>query len=256
MADGLLAGKVALITGGSSGIGLATVQRFTSEGASVAIADMQPPLASAGELYIEADVGDVGAWPSIIEKVEAKLGGIDIGYLNAGVTTGHTSIADLPDEQYRRIMRVNVDGVVYGVRALLPALKRRGGGQIVCTASLAGLTSYPPDPIYALTKHGVVGLVRALGPVLLEEGITINAVNPGIVDTPLIGEARATLEAAHFPLLQPHEIADAVMLAVTSGRSGECWACQPGREPLVYRFAGVPGPRVAGAEGMVPPGIR
>jgi NAD(P)-dependent dehydrogenase (short-subunit alcohol dehydrogenase family) len=253
MAEGVLAGKVALITGGSSGIGLATVRRFTSEGATVAIVDMQPPPAGAGDFYVEADVGDPDAWPSIIEKIEVQFEGIDVGYLNAGVTTGESSIADLTDEQYRRIMRVNVDGVVYGVRALIPVLKQRGGGQVVCTASLAGLTPFPTDPIYTLTKHAVVGLVRALGPVLEHDGITINAVNPGIVDTPLVGDGREALVAAGFPLLQPEEIANAVVLAVTSGRSGECWACQPGRDPVVYRFAGIPGPRTPGAEGMAPP---
>ena len=128
------------------------------------------------------------AWPGIVEAVTARFGGIDLAHLNAGVMTGEADITKLTDDIYRRAVGVNVDGVVFGVRALVPALSARGGGAIVATASLAGLIGFSPDPIYCLTKHAVVGLVRSLVPQLAEHQITINAVCPSIVDTPLIDD--------------------------------------------------------------------
>jgi NAD(P)-dependent dehydrogenase (short-subunit alcohol dehydrogenase family) len=147
---------------------------------------------------------------------------------------------------------VNVDGVVFGVRRLAGVMRR--GDAIVATASLAGLTGVESDPIYALTKHAVVGLVRSVAPQLERSGIRINAVCPGFADTPLVdGELRAALDAAAFPLLRPEDVADAVLRAARSEGTGEAWVVQPGREPEPYRFRGIPGPRVAGAEGVAPP---
>jgi NAD(P)-dependent dehydrogenase (short-subunit alcohol dehydrogenase family) len=251
-AKGVLDGKVAIITGGSSGIGLATTNRFLNEGAQVLVVDIQePPEASA---FVAADVGDPAAWSAVVEAAEQQLGGVDIAYLNAGVTTGEDDITRLTDEQYHRIMRANVDGVVFGVRAVVPAMERRGGGALVATASLAGLIGFPPDPIYTLTKHAVVGLVRSLAPQLQGKHITCNAVCPGIVRTPLVGEEAASqLDAAGFPLMPPEQIAEAVLMCVTGSETGQAYVCQPGREATGYRFGNVPGPRTEGSEGMRPP---
>jgi NAD(P)-dependent dehydrogenase (short-subunit alcohol dehydrogenase family) len=110
------------------------------------------------------------------------------------------------------------------------------------------------DPLYALTKHALVGFVRSVAPQLAERGIRINMVNPGIVDTPLLGdEGRAAMDAAGFPLLQPADVAEAVLLAARDDDVGRAWVVQPGREPVKFRYPGVPGPRVEGAEGMRPP---
>jgi NAD(P)-dependent dehydrogenase (short-subunit alcohol dehydrogenase family) len=183
------------------------------------------------------------------------MGGLDIAYLNAGVTTQQPEFSELTDEQYFRILNINVNGVVFGVREAVRAMTP-GGGSILATASLAGLIAYAGDPIYALTKHAVVGLVRGLGITLPERGITINAICPGITETPLVGdEAIKALRAANFPLISPEEIAEACVQAITSGLSGQCWCIQPGREPVRYEFRGVPGPRLEGAVGRVPPGI-
>jgi len=146
---------------------------------------------------------------------------------------------------------VNIDGVVFGVRALSRRMQPESA--IVATASLAGLTDLQRDPIYALTKHAVVGFVRSVAPQLEERGIKINCVCPGIVDTPMVGAQRDMLRAAGFPLLQPAEVAEAVWLAATSEGTGEAWVVQPGREPEPFRYPGVPGPRVPGAEGQRPP---
>lgn len=227
----------ALVTGGAGGIGRALVERLGAEGYEVVATDVE-----------ELDVADPQAW----ERVAAQLESLDVACLNAGVVTGTASIAELTDEQYRRALAVNVDGVVYGVRALLPLLERNGGGSIVVTASLAGLTAVPSDPVYAGTKHFLVGFVRSVAPELAERGVTIAAVCPGIVDTPMIGDARARLEDAGFPLLAPTDVAEAVLAALRDGSTGEAWICQPGREPLKYRFQGVPGPRAPGGEGVTP----
>jgi short-subunit dehydrogenase len=127
------------------------------------------------------------------------------------------------------------------------------GSKIVVTASLGGLVGIPSDPIYSATKHFVVGFVRSVAPQLAERGIAIDAVCPGIVDTTMIADSRAALEGAGFPLLAPEDVAEAVMAALRDDETGQAWIVQPGREPLKFRFPGVPGPRVPGAEGVRPP---
>jgi NAD(P)-dependent dehydrogenase (short-subunit alcohol dehydrogenase family) len=239
---GMLEGKVAIVTGGGSGIGLATVRRLQGEGVKVLVADLAE--GPDGDAYVRADVGSPTDWDTVVAAAEASFGGVDLAYLNAGVVTGEADITALTDAQYRRIMGANVDGVVFGTRAVVPAMARRGGGAIVATSSLAGLISFPIDPIYTLTKHAVVGLVRSLAQQLETKGITINAVCPGIVDTPLVGDqAKAGLEAAGFPIIDPDEIAAAVLACMTGTGSGQAYVCQAGREPVPYEFRDVPGPR-------------
>ncbi len=129
---GALGGKVAVVTGGASGIGLASCRRLVAEGATVVVVDAngggaEKAASELGGVAVQADVGNVAHWPRILEAAQ-KLGGIDIVYLNAGVTTGEEDIVKLTDEQYRRILSVNVDGIVFGTRAVVPALvaRRRG----------------------------------------------------------------------------------------------------------------------------------
>jgi NAD(P)-dependent dehydrogenase (short-subunit alcohol dehydrogenase family) len=222
------------VTGAAGGIGRAIVERLEREGARVQELD----------LVTGFDVCDPTAWQSVDR--------VDLACLNAGVTTSTAEITELTAEEYQRVVAVNVDGVVYGVRRL--AREMEDGGAIVVTASLAGLTGVESDPIYALTKHAVVGFVRSVAPQLAERGIRINAVCPGFADTPMVaGELRTSLEEAGFPLLTADEVADAVLIAARSEATGEAWIVQPGREPEPYRFRGIPGPRVPGAEGVAPP---
>ena len=129
----------------------------------------------------------------------------------------------------------------------------RAGGAIVVTASLAGLVPYPGDPIYGLTKHAVVGFVRAAAEQLRGRGITINALCPGFVDTPILGPFAEEFRARGFPLMQPVEVAGAVVTVAGTDHSGQVFVSQPGRACERYEFRGVPGPRVEGAAGMPPP---
>jgi NAD(P)-dependent dehydrogenase (short-subunit alcohol dehydrogenase family) len=226
--------ETALVTGGASGIGRAIVERLDARGTAVRVLDLQNGF----------DVSDPSTW----ESVEA----VDLACLNAGVVTGERDFREVSDEQYRRIVGTNVDGVVFGVRRL--ARVQEPGSAIVVTASLAGLTPVESDPIYAGTKHFLIGFVRSIAPQLETRGIRINVVCPGVVDTPILGEeGRARLRAEGFPLLRPEDVAEAVVAAVESGGTGEAWVCQPGRDPEPYRFRGVPGPRTPGAEGKLPP---
>jgi NAD(P)-dependent dehydrogenase (short-subunit alcohol dehydrogenase family) len=258
-------GKVAVVTGGASGIGRATVHRLVEDGATVVVADIDEEqgrqvAAEIGGSFVATDVTDPEAWQRLVGTTTDQHRRLDIAFLNAGVMTrppdaaGDNGIDDLTDDAYRRIMAINVDGVVFGARAVVPGMRAVGGGAIVVTSSLAGLIGFPPDPLYSVTKHAVIGLVRSLAPQLEPSGITVNAVCPGIVDTPLLGEtAKETLRKLEFPLIPPSDIAAAVVHAITSGETGQAFVCQAGREPVRYEFRQVPGPRAEGAEGMRPP---
>lgn len=214
----------ALVTGSAGGIGSAIVAKLRTEGFEVQGLD----------LVNGFDVADPEAWEHI--------GSVDLACLNAGVLTGETEIATLTDVQYRRAVGVNVDGVVFGVRRLDRVMPV--GGTIVVTASLAGLTGVPDDPIYGLTKHAVVGFVRSVAPQLAGRGIRIQAVCPAWADTGLMtNDFKRELGDRGFRLLQPHDVAEGVWAAYKSEGTGEAWIVQPGREPLCYEFKGVPGPR-------------
>jgi NAD(P)-dependent dehydrogenase (short-subunit alcohol dehydrogenase family) len=226
--------ETALVTGGASGIGAAAARQLESEGATVTVLDLTTGF----------DVSDSRSW----ESVEA----VQFAYLNAGVTTRERDITKMSDKDYWRALGANVNGVVYGVRRLAQVMEPDSA--ITVTASLAGLVAMPSDAIYSLTKHAVVGFVRSVAPQLEERGIRINAVAPGIVDTPLIGESREVFRAENFPLLEAEDVASAAIMAARSGLTGQVWALQPGREPVQFRFPNVPGPRVEGAEGRRPPG--
>jgi NAD(P)-dependent dehydrogenase (short-subunit alcohol dehydrogenase family) len=218
-----------VVTGAAGGIGSALAARLAREGAIVRALD----------LVTGFDVSDPDAW--------ADVEPADLVALNAGVVArGDGSLAD-----YRRILGVNVDGVVFGVRALAPRM--RPGSALVVTASLAGLVPVPSDPLYALTKHAIVGYARSVAPELREHGVRINLVCPGIVRTPMTAPSQATFDEAGFPLMEPEQIVEAILIAARSEETGQAWVCQPGREPLQFRFPNVPGPRVEGAEGMRPP---
>jgi NAD(P)-dependent dehydrogenase (short-subunit alcohol dehydrogenase family) len=216
--------RSALVTGGASGIGAATVALLEADGTEV----------QALDLATGFDVGDSAAWEGV--------GAVDFAFLNAGVSTGETDLAELSDEAYRRALAANVDGVVFGVRRLTRVMQP--GSSIVATASLAGLLPMWLDPIYTLTKHAVIGLVRSAAPQLAERGIRINALCPGFADTPIVDDVlREWVADQGIGLIPAERVAEAALTAARSEETGQAWVVQPGREPLVYEFRGVPGPR-------------
>ena len=209
----------ALVTGGRGGIGRAIAAALGD--ADVVALDLP-----------EFDVGDPDAWHSLDAEFDAV-------FLNAGVSTGEANVESLTEEQYRRALAANVDGVVFGVRECAARLMPNGG-TIVATASLAGLTETPVDPVYALTKHAVVGFVRSVAPQLEVRGIRINALCPGFTDTPIVAaELRSALDV---PLMDPSFVAAAALQAMDDAETGRAWIVQPNRV-VPFRFPGIPGPR-------------
>ena len=224
----------ALVTGGASGIGAALVERLQAEGFAVQSLDLATGF----------DVSDPAHW----DTVEP----VDVACLNAGVLGGPADPAEIDLEHYRRAIAVNVDGVVLGVRHLARVMPE--GGRIVCTASLAGLMEIVDDPIYGATKHAVVGFVRSVAPTLAARGIAINALCPGIAETPMLPlTTRERFREAGFPLLTAAEVADAAWVALEAGTTGAAWVVQPGRPTLEFRFPRVPGPRAGDASVGRPP---
>ena len=207
----------ALVTGGRGGIGRAIVEAHVD-----AVAVDLP----------EFDVGSREAWASL-------EGEFDAAFLNAGIGIGYPDVAELPDDEVARIVDANFLGVVYGARECARRLMPNGGS-IVCTASLAGLTGMPFDPMYTATKHAVVGFVRAAADGLRAHGIRINALCPGFTDTPIVeDELRGVLPV---PLMEPSFVAEAALTVMNDAESGRAWIVQPNRV-LPFRFPGIPGPR-------------
>ena len=236
-------GKNALVTGGASGIGAATVRLLAERGAHVTIVDL-PRASGAGQLladeiggtFVGADVGDPDEWARVVAKVDR----LDFVHLNAGVVAG-TDLFSMSLDDYRRMFRVNVDGVAFGVRAVVPVMP---GGAIVATASLAGIGPFADDPVYAATKHAVVGLVRSMAEPLRAKGITINCVCPGMTATNLLtADARSLIETQGVRIMEPRQVADAVIACFLGEDTGEAWVVELGRDLMPYKFRGVPGPR-------------
>ena len=162
------------------------------------------------------DVSDPDAWSEITSR------GPTIAVLNAGMTSGWTDLATFSDEHYRRIRSVNLDGVVWGIRAVLPAMRAAGQGAIVVTASAAGLIPHSGDPFYTATKHALVGLVRASAPLLASDAVSLSCICPGLVDTPLSAATIAARKRSgtEFDLISADEIAVTIVELVTGKRAG------------------------------------
>ncbi|WP_064695909.1 glucose 1-dehydrogenase [Rhizobium aegyptiacum] len=213
--------KVALVTGAASGMGLATAKAFAKAGAAIALADVNETavraaadtLISGGHraIAIQCDVADMEQVAAMVEKAVAEFGRLDAAFNNAGVQSPVAETADADPKDYDFVMGVNLRGVWNCMKYELLQMRQQGSGTIVNNSSLGGLVGIAERGIYHASKHGVVGLTKSAGLEYAAKGIRINAVCPGIIETPMVTGMLET---------QP-EAMDALMQVVPIGRLGK-----------------------------------
>ena len=232
---GRLENKVAIITGAASGIGRATALRFAAEGATVVVADLADDegaalAAQVGGLFTHVDVADADSVQAMYAAVVAAYGGVDVLFNNAGISPADDdSILTTELDAWRRVQDVNLTSVYLCCKYGLPLLLARGGGSIINTASfVAVLGSATSQVSYTASKGGVLALSRELGVQFAREGVRVNALCPGPVNTPLLQELfakdpeRAARRLVHVPLgrfAEPEEIASAVLFLASDDAS-------------------------------------
>jgi NAD(P)-dependent dehydrogenase (short-subunit alcohol dehydrogenase family) len=238
---GLFAGKVALITGAGSGIGLATARAFTEAGATVALADLDQDAAARGAreliddghraIAMGCDVTDEGDAATAVERTVTQLGGLDVAFNSAGIHAPVADAADARGEDFDRVLAVNLRGVFNCMKHQLRHMRSQGRGAIVNCSSQSGIVGTPGLGAYTASKHAVIGLTKSAALDYAGRGIQINAICPGSTDTPMVAQAMiddpATMQAAieAIPLHRlgrPEEIAAAVL-----------WLCSPGAAFMV-----------------------
>jgi NAD(P)-dependent dehydrogenase (short-subunit alcohol dehydrogenase family) len=227
---GLVDGKIALVTGGGSGIGRATALAFAREGAKVVVADIivaggeetvQMIKAAGGEAtFVKADMAKAAEVEAMVQKAVATYGRLDCAHNNAGIEGATGKTADYREEDWDRVIRINLTGVWLCMKYEIPQMLKQGSGAIVNTASDAGLLGVPQMPAYVASKHGVVGLTKTAALEYAKAGIRVNAVCPGVIKTPMVERitsqrpGRAERMAAAEPvgrMGRPEEIAEAVV---------------------------------------------
>jgi NAD(P)-dependent dehydrogenase (short-subunit alcohol dehydrogenase family) len=227
---GLVDGKIALVTGAGSGIGRATALTFAREGAKVVVADVVVEggeetvrliKAAGGEaLFVKADMAKAAEVEAMVQKAVATYGRLDCAHNNAGIEGATGRTADYREEDWDRVISINLTGVWFCLKYEIAQMLKQGGGAIVNTASDAGLLGVPQMPAYVASKHGVVGLTKTAALEYAKSGIRVNAVCPGVIKTPMVDRitgqraGRAERMAAAEPvgrMGKPEEIAEAVV---------------------------------------------
>lgn len=236
MGSGSFEGRAAVVTGGGSGIGRATAKQLAAAGARVCVADIAAESAEAVVKEISEAGGDAFAFTIDVTSAEQndalaaaaveRLGALHLVHLNAGIAKGGT-LLDSPIEDWDAVVDVNLKGVFLGLRSLAPKIIASGGGAIAVTASVAGLRGGTMMPSYYASKHGVVGLVKSAAAEFAPLGVRVNAVCPGVIDTPLLGPAHGVaaitdvLGQGHLlqRVGQPEEVASLVTYLLSDGAS-------------------------------------
>jgi len=173
-------GRVALVTGGASGIGLATAERLRSDGATVVVFDLDPSADIQGDMARSADLGAAAA------KVEAEHGRLDILVNSAGIPGRSLRTVEVTDEEWERVMAVNAAGSFYACRAVIPGMVARGYGRIVLVASIAGKEGNPMAAAYSASKAAVIAMTKSIGKDLAGTGVLVNCVAPAVIETPIL----------------------------------------------------------------------
>lgn len=219
--------KTVVLTGAASGIGAEVARQIAAAGGRPVILDVdaargEPLAKELGGRFIRCNVANRDDWMSAVQSL-LDAGEIpDYAHLNAGIMSQRAdepfmAIEDLPVENYRRIVGVNLDGVVFGLQALLPHMRSRGGA-ICVTASLVGLVPLPIDPMYSTTKHALIGLVRSVAAANENPELRINAICPGGVDTPIVPSA---LRAEGMAMMSTSSLAGEILDLLAQGANGE-----------------------------------
>jgi NAD(P)-dependent dehydrogenase (short-subunit alcohol dehydrogenase family) len=230
-----LEGRVAVVTGGASGIGLATVRRLAAEGAKVVIGDLDPAAGKTaadevGGLFVATDVTDQAAVENLFQQAFDTFGSVDIAFNNAGISPpDDASILDTGLEAWRKVQEVNLTSVYLCCKAAIPYMQRQGKGSIINTASFVAVMGAATSQIsYSASKGGVLAMSRELGVEFARQGIRVNALCPGPVNTPLLTELfakdpeRAQRRLVHVPMGrfgEPEEIAAAVAFLASDDAS-------------------------------------
>jgi len=227
---GQVQGKIAINTGGASGIGAACAETLAREGAKVLVTDLDDArgravvdkIKSVGgdAAYLHQDVADEAGWPPVIDAAESRYGRLDIMVANAGIGI-FVAAVDMSLADWRRQIAVNLDGVFLSLKHAIPAMRRAGGGSIIVMSSVAGLRGSAGLAGYCATKGGVRLLAKAVAAecAATSDNIRVNSVHPGVIDTPIWGKipTGATGAGRNAPI-DPHEVAK---LAVPFGRAGQ-----------------------------------